>query len=55
MLGPAWRATPNLAAIDHYLTLQYVPAPETAFAGICRVPAAHYLVVAPDADGNWRA
>ena len=25
---------PNLAAIDHYLTLQYVPAPETTFAGI---------------------
>ncbi|MFZ2003737.1 MAG: asparagine synthase (glutamine-hydrolyzing) [Stellaceae bacterium] len=45
---------PNLTAIDHYLSLQYVPAPETAFAGIFRVPAAHYLVVSPDPDGRWR-
>ena len=45
---------PNLTAIDHYLSLQYVPAPETAFAGIYRVPAAHYLVVSPDPDGKWR-
>ena len=44
---------PNLAAIDHYLTLQYVPSPETAFAGIARLPAAHYLVVEADAAGGW--
>lgn len=45
---------PNLAAIDHYLTLQYVPSPETAFAGISRLPAAHYLVVEADPAGGWR-
>ena len=49
------RARPNLAAIDHYLTLQYVPAPDTAFAGINRLPPAHYLVVGADADGRWHA
>jgi len=45
---------PNLTAIDHYLALQYVPAPETAFAGIARLPAAHYLIVESDPQGGWR-
>ena len=51
---PGLPRTPNLTAIDHYLSLQYVPAPETAFAGVFRVPAAHYLVVSPDSEGRWR-
>ena len=34
---------PDWAAIDHFLTLQYVPAPLTAFAGIRRLPPAHWL------------
>src|SRR4029077_627631 len=51
---PGVPRTPNLTAIDHYLSLQYVPAPETAFAGIYRVPAAHYLIASPDAEGIWR-
>jgi asparagine synthase (glutamine-hydrolysing) len=45
---------PNLNAIHHYLTLQYVPAPETAFAGISRLLPAHYLVIGADAEGGWR-
>jgi asparagine synthase (glutamine-hydrolysing) len=32
------------AALDQYLTLQYVPAPLTMFAGIRKVPPAHVLV-----------
>jgi asparagine synthase (glutamine-hydrolysing) len=51
---PGLPRAPNLAAIDHYLSLQYVPAPETAFAGIHRLPAAHYLIVSPDSTGAWR-
>ena len=51
---PGLPRTANLTAIDHYLSLQYVPAPETAFAGIFRVPAAHYLAVSPDPEGKWR-
>ena len=31
--------------IDRYLTLGYVPSPQTAFAGISKLPPAHYLVV----------
>src|SRR5215469_9034154 len=44
--------TPNLTAIDQYLTLQYVPAPMTAFAGVNKLAAAHYLTVAADAQGG---
>jgi asparagine synthase (glutamine-hydrolysing) len=51
---PGMPRTPNLSAIDHYLSLQYVPAPETAFTGVFRVPAAHYLVASPDPNGAWR-
>ncbi|MGH7030497.1 MAG: asparagine synthetase B family protein, partial [Stellaceae bacterium] len=42
---PGMARVPDLGAIDHYLTLQYVPAPQTAFAGVRKLPAAHYLVV----------
>ena len=41
-------AAPNYAAIDDFLTWQYVPSPETAFAGIFKLPAAHRLTCGPD-------
>jgi asparagine synthase (glutamine-hydrolysing) len=44
---------PDLGAIDYFLTLQYVPAPMTAFAGVSKLPAAHYLIVAVDGDGSF--
>jgi asparagine synthase (glutamine-hydrolysing) len=50
---PGLARIPDLGAIDHYLTLQYVSGPDTAFAGIKRVPPAHYLVVGADAEGRW--
>src|SRR5712692_3951261 len=50
---PGLARVPNLGAIDHYLTLQYVPAPDTAFAGVKRLPPAHYMVVGADAEGSW--
>ncbi len=49
---PGMSRVPDLAAIDHYLTLQYVPAPQTAFAGIRKLPAAHYLTISAAADGG---
>ncbi|MGH7065899.1 MAG: asparagine synthase (glutamine-hydrolyzing), partial [Stellaceae bacterium] len=48
---PGFAREPDLAAIDRYLTLQYVPAPHTAFAAVRKLPAAHYLVLATGADG----
>ena len=38
-------AEPNPIAIDHHLTWQYVPAPLTAFKGISKLPAAHWMEV----------
>lgn len=34
---------PNLAAIDGYLRLRYVPGPETMFQGIHKLPPGHWL------------
>jgi asparagine synthase (glutamine-hydrolysing) len=56
--GLARRPAPDLAAIDRYLTLQYVPAPGTAFQGVGKLPAGHLLVVepggAPRLSRYWR-
>ncbi len=35
---------PNLEAIHHYLTLQYIPDPMSAFRGVKKLPPATYLV-----------
>ena len=42
---PAVPIEPNLEAIHHFLTLQYIPAPLTAFRGIKKLPPAHWLRV----------
>jgi asparagine synthase (glutamine-hydrolysing) len=42
----------DLSAIDSYLTFGYVAAPQTAFAGIRKLPAAHYLVLDALPDGS---
>ena len=42
---PGIDRSPDLVAIDDYLSLQYVPAPRTAFAAIRKLPAAHLMVV----------
>lgn len=44
MADPSVDAQPNFNAIDQYLTCQYVPAPLTAFVGIQKLPAGHYLL-----------
>lgn len=49
---PGMRREADLSAIDRYLTFGYVPAPQTAFLGIRKLPAAHYLVVEADTDGR---
>ncbi len=38
----------HLAAIDHYLSLQYIPEPLTPYEGIFKLPAAHRLVLEAD-------
>jgi len=48
---PGMHRAPNLGAIDRYLSFGYVPAPDTAFVGIRKLPAAHYLSVETHTDG----
>jgi asparagine synthase (glutamine-hydrolysing) len=48
---PGLPRAPDLSTIDRYLTWGYVPAPYTAFKGIRKLAAAHYLVVEARADG----
>lgn len=38
----------NYQAIDHYLWLQYIPAPHTIYKGVYKLPPAHYLKVSLD-------
>lgn len=47
---PGVSVAPDFRAIDQYLTWQYVPSPGTAFSGVRKLPAAHYLVC--DQAGN---
>jgi asparagine synthase (glutamine-hydrolysing) len=49
---PDLRCEPDLSAIDHFLALQYVPSPLTAFAGINKLPAAHFMSIAVAEDGR---
>jgi asparagine synthase (glutamine-hydrolysing) len=51
LIWPGLPRAPDLSTIDRYLTWGYVPAPYTAFQGIRRLAAAHYLVVEARADG----
>lgn len=49
---PGLSRTADLSGIDSYLTFGYVAAPQTAFTGILRLPAAHYLVLEVLPDGS---
>lgn len=44
-LAPSIPRTADYAALDQYLTYQYVPAPLTGFAAIRKLPPAHAMVV----------
>lgn len=43
--GFPMQCEPDLNAIHQYISFQYVPAPRTAFQGIRKLPAAHYMLV----------
>jgi len=42
---PGFARSPDLEAIHHYLSLQYVPAPWSAFQGVRKVPQASFMVL----------
>jgi asparagine synthase (glutamine-hydrolysing) len=43
-VDPSVTIAPNYAAIDEYLTYQYVPSPLTAFEGIHKLPPGSFLI-----------
>lgn len=45
----------NLQALDDYLTLRFVPSPDTMFDGIHKLPPAHLLVLDTAAKGTGRS
>ncbi len=49
---PNVSVSPNFSALHRYLSYQYVPSPLTAFEGIHRLPAGHFLTC--DTRGNLR-
>src|SRR6185436_13129029 len=49
---PGFKREPNYEAIHHYLTLQYVPAPLSAFKDVNKLPPASYMVVTRDGRVN---
>lgn len=52
---PALERRADLNAIFHYLSVQSVPAPWSAFQGVRKLPPAHCLSIAPDgAHRLWR-
>jgi asparagine synthase (glutamine-hydrolysing) len=47
MAYPGIAASLDAAALDQFLTLEYIPAPLTIFAGVRKLPAGHKLVFSP--------
>jgi asparagine synthase (glutamine-hydrolysing) len=45
LADPKFQTRPNAEALLEYLTYQYVPSPLSAFAGVSKLPPAHYLLV----------
>jgi asparagine synthase (glutamine-hydrolysing) len=43
LVDPEIQPSINLAAVDQYLSLLYIPAPATIFSEIKKLPAGHYL------------
>ncbi len=48
LVWPGFKREPDYEAIHHYLTLQYVPAPWSAFNGVKKFPSGCYMVVTRD-------
>ena len=51
---PGFTREPEYEAIHHYLTLQYIPAPWSAFKGVQKLAQASYMVVSRDGTTDTR-
>ncbi len=51
---PGVRRQADPRAVEDYLTYGYVPAPRSAFQGVCKLPPAHHLTLEVDSGGGAR-
>jgi asparagine synthase (glutamine-hydrolysing) len=49
---PGFKREPEYEAIHHYLTLQYIPSPWSAFKGVKKFPNASYMIITRDGRTN---
>ena len=49
---PGMAREPDFGALHKFLTYQYIPAPETAFRGINKLPAGSKMVIEVDSEGR---
>lgn len=52
LVWPGFKREPEYEAIHHYLTLQYIPAPWSAFKGVKKFPNASYMTVTREGRVN---
>lgn len=52
LVWPDFKREPDYEAIHHYLTLQYIPAPWSAFKGVRKFPNASYMIITREGQVN---
>lgn len=49
---PGWQPRLSMPAVQDFFSLGYVPAPDTIFEGIAKLPPAHWMSIEPGRDGS---
>ena len=49
---PGWQPRISMDAVQDFFSLGYIPAPDTIFEGIAKLPPAHWMSIEPGRDGG---
>ncbi|RRN43887.1 asparagine synthase (glutamine-hydrolyzing) [Lautropia dentalis] len=49
---PGWTPQLSMPAVQDFFSLGYIPAPDTIFEGIAKLPPAHWMSIEPGRDGG---
>ena len=49
---PGWQPRISMGAVQDFFSLGYIPAPDTIFEGIAKLPPAHWMSIEPGRDGG---
>ena len=49
---PGWTPQLSMPAVQDFFSLGYIPAPDTIFEGIAKLPPAHWMSIKPGRDGG---